>query len=158
MIDWERIAEINGHKDVKEMLLCRYAQTHEQRKGKKLSIRGLACLFIVSEKSISDKLKELGISRAPSGGPNFKPRIIDASKFGFKTEDELLKHWRYVENKSIKEIYQQITEHFGEVSWDWFRRKLTKLGIVKKGTRLEGRLWETSYEKDKGTRYYSDFV
>jgi len=162
MIDWSGMVKFLGYNSVKEMLLSKYAQTHEQRKDGKLSVKSLARFLsvyeLVSGKTVLNKLKELKIPIAPVGGPNFKNTIIDAGKFGFKTEEELLKHWRYKENKSIKEIYELTAEHFGNMSWDWFRRKLGKLGIIKKGTRLEGRLWETGYEKDRGTRYYSDFV
>ena len=131
-VDWERIAKHFGYKSDRHMFLQLYAQDHEQRNDSKLSSRELAKLLGVDQMTILGKLKGLGIPRASKGGPNFKRTVIDASKFGFDTEKELLEHWRYKEHKSIREMYNDVLVNFGELSWHSFRMKLRKLGIVGK--------------------------
>jgi len=132
LIYWKGIAENFGYKSDKQMFLDKYAQNSEQRKKGKLSSRILGELLGVSGTSVLNRLKELGILRAGIGGANFKNTVIDPSKFGFETEEQLLSHWRKEENKSIREMYNAVLKHFGKITWHEFRMKLRKLGIVKK--------------------------
>lgn len=146
-IDWDGMAQYLGYNSVKCMLEGEIAGDHaDTYQGKGLNGKMLAEKLGVSDVSLYNKMRELGVSAPPRG----RTYYFFPERFGYPSEKAMFQCLRFDEQMTIEQIVELLRTKITEipVRTQTVKARLTKYQCF--GGALNGKRWkEAERGKDR---------